>query len=125
MLDKNRIVPVQATDLISLYAVVLKQDTTNNSALAKVDAANAEGDFAIASASTPLLCSEPARTIDLAAAVTAATVYFVPAYSYKGFTLDGVVEEPAAGSVDVEADGATLYKAVLSSGDITITKVGL
>ena len=125
MINNNRIVPVQATDLISLYAVILKQDTTNNSTLAKVDASNAEGDFAITSASTPLICSEPAKSIDLAAAVTAATVYFVPAYNYKGFSLAGVAEEPAAGSVDVDADGATLYKAVLSSGDITITKVGL
>lgn len=125
MINNNRIVPVQATDLISLYAVILKQDTTNNSTLAKADATNAEGDFAITAASTPLICSEPAKSIDLAAAVTAATVYFVPAYSYKGFTLAGVAEEPAAGSVEVEADGATLYKAVLSSGDITITKVGL
>ena len=125
MINANRIVPVQATDLITLYAVILKQDTTNNSTLAKVDAKNAEGDFAITSASTPLLCSEPAKSIDLAVAVTSATVYFVPAYSYKGFSLAGVAEEPASGSVDVEADGATLYKAVLSSGDITITKVGI
>lgn len=125
MINNNRIVPVQATDLISLYAVILKQDTTNNSTLAKVNAKNAEGDFDITSASTPLLCSEPAKSIDFAAAVTAATIYFVPAYSYKGFSLAGVAEEPAAGSVDVDADGATLYKAVLSSGDITITKVGL
>lgn len=125
MINNNRIVPVQATDLISLYAVILKQDTTNNSTLAKVDAKNANGDFAITAASTPLLCSEPAKSIDLAAAVTAATVYFVPTYDFVGFSLAGVAEEPAAGSVSIDADGATLYKAVLSSGDITVTKVGL
>lgn len=125
MINNKRIVPVQATDLISLYAVILKQDTTNNSTLAKVDAANAEGVFAITSASTPLLCSEPAKSIDLAAAVTSATVYFVPTYDFAGFSLAGVAEEPAAGSADIDADGATLYKAVLSSGDITVTKVGL
>lgn len=122
MINNNRIVPVQATDLISLYAVILKQDTTNNSTLAKVDAANAEGDFAITAASTPLICSEPAKSIDLAAAVTAATVYFVPAYNYKGFTLAGVATTPT-GTVD--ADGATLYKAVLATNAVTITKVGL
>lgn len=122
MINKDRIVPVQATDLITLYAVILKQDTTNNSTLAKVDAANAEGDFAITAASTPLLCSEPAKSIDLAAAVTAATIYFVPTYDFAGFTLAGVEKEPI-GTID--ADGATLYKAVLSSGDITVTKVGL
>lgn len=122
MINNKRIVPVQATDLISLYAVILKQDTTNNSTLAKVDAANAEGDFAITAASTPLLCSEPAKSIDLAEAVTAATIYFVPTYDFAGFTLAGVEKEPI-GTID--ADGNTLYKAVLSSGDITVTKVGL
>lgn len=121
MINNKRIVPVQATDLISLYAVILKQDS-NNSTLAKVDAKNANGDFAITAASTPLLCSEPAKSIDLAAAVTAATVYFVPTYDFVGFSLAGVAEEPS-GTID--ADGATLYKAVLSSGDITVTKVGL
>ncbi len=124
MINKDRIVPVQATDLITLYALILKQDS-NNSTLAKVDAKNANGDFAITAASTPLLCSEPAKSIDLAAAVTAATVYFVPTYDFVGFSLAGVAEKPAAGSVDIEADGNTLYKAVLSSGDITVTKVGL
>lgn len=122
MINANRIVPVQATDLITLYAVILKQDTTNNSTLAKVDAATAEGDFAITSASTPLICSEPAKTIDFAAAVTAATVYFVPTYDFAGFTLAGVEEVPS-GTID--ADGNTLYKAVLATGDITVTKVGL
>lgn len=122
MINNKRIVPVQATDLISLYAVILKQDTTNNSTLAKVDAANAEGDFAITAASTPLLCSEPAKSIDLAEAVTAATIYFVPTYDFVGFSLAGVEKEPI-GTID--ADGNTLYKAVLSSGDITVTKVGL
>lgn len=125
MINTDRIVPVQDTDLITLYAVILKQDTTNNSTLAKVNAANAEGVFKITAASTPLLCSEPAKSIDLAAAVTAATVYFVPTYDFIGFSLAGVAEEPAAGSDDIDADGNTLYKAVLSSGDITVTKVGL
>lgn len=124
MINKDRIVPVQATDLITLYALILKQDS-NNATLAKVDAKNAEGDFAITAAATPLICSEPAKVIDLAAAVTSATIYFVPTYDFVGFSLAGVAEEPAAGSVDIDADGNTLYKAVLSSGDITVTKVGL
>lgn len=120
MINKDRIVPVQATDLITLYALILKQDS-NNATLAKVDAENAEGDFAITAAATPLICSEPAKVIDLAAAVTSATIYFVPTYDFEGITLAGVAAEIA----DVDADGNTLYKAVLSSGSVTVTKVGL
>ena len=124
MINKDRIVPVQATDLLSLYGLILKMDTTNNSTLAKLDALDVDGAFQVKSGSAPLLCSQPAETIDIdatASSVSSATIYFVPAYDYKGFTIDGSVVTPT-GSVD--ADGVTLYKAVLSTGAITITKVG-
>lgn len=123
MINKDRIVPVQATDLLSLYGLILKMDS-NNSSLAKLDALDVDGAFKVTSGSAPLLCSQPAETIDIdatASSVSSATVYFVPAYDYKGFTIDGSAVTPT-GSVD--ADGVTLYKAVLSSGAITITKVG-
>ncbi len=123
MINKDRIVPVQATDLLSLYGLILKMDS-NNSSLAKLDALDVDGAFKVTSGSAPLLCSQPAETIDIdatASSVSAATIYFVPAYDYKGFTIDGSAVTPT-GSVD--ADGVTLYKAALSSGAITITKVG-
>jgi hypothetical protein len=123
MINKDRIVPVQATDLLSLYGLILKMDS-NNSSLAKLDALDVDGAFKVTSGSAPLLCSQPAETIDIdatASSVSSATIYFVPAYDYKGFTIDGSAVTPT-GSVD--ADGCTLYKAVLSSGAITITKVG-
>ena len=94
--------------------------------LAKL-AASAMGEFQVTTNSAKLIAAEPAVSIDFdstASSVSAGTVYFVPAFDYKGFTIDGVAEEPASGSVDVVADGKSLYKAVLSSGDITITKCG-
>ena len=123
MINKDRIVPVQATDLLSLYGLILKMDS-NNSTLAKLDALDVDGNFKVTSGSAPLLCSQPAETIDIdatASSVSSATIFFVPAYDYEGFTIDGSAVTPT-GSVD--ADGCTLYKAVLSSGAITITKVG-
>jgi hypothetical protein len=123
MINKDRIVPVQATDLLSLYGLILKMDS-NNSTLAKLDALDVDGNFKVTSGSAPLLCSQPAETIDIdatASNVSSATIYFVPAYDYKGFSIDGSAVTPT-GSVD--ADGVTLYKAALSSGAITITKVG-
>lgn len=125
MINKDRIVPVMATDLISLYGVILLQDS-NNSGLAKLSA-DAIGEFQVKTNSAKLLAAEPVKKLDFDAttsSVTAGTVYFVAAYDYEGFSIDGVAETPAAGSVNVEADGCTLYKAVLASGDITITKVG-
>ncbi|MBR2540405.1 MAG: hypothetical protein IKE85_06215 [Mogibacterium sp.] len=123
MINKDRIVPVQATDLLSLYGLILKMDS-NNSTLAKLDALDVDGNFKVTSGSAPLLCSQPAESIDIdatASSVSSATIYFVPAYDYKGFTIDGSAVTPT-GSVD--ADGVTLYKAALSSGAITITKIG-
>ena len=123
MINKNRVVPVQATDLLSLYSVVLKMDS-NNSSLAKLDALDVDGNFQVKSGSAPLLASQPVESIDIdatASSVSAATIYFVPAYDYKGFTIDGAAVTPTG---SVEADGNSLYKAVLSSGTITITKIG-
>ena len=124
MINSDRIVPVTATDLITLYGLILKQDTTNNSTLAALDPLNVEGDFKVTSGSAPLLASQPAKSIDIdatASSVSAATIYFVPAYDYKGFTIDGVAITPTG---TVTADGSTLYKAVLATGAVTITKAG-
>ena len=124
MINSDRIVPVTATDLITLYGLILKQDTTNNSTLAALNALNVEGDFKVTSGSAPLLASQPAKSIDIdatASSVSAATIYFVPAYDYKGFTIDGVAITPTG---TVTADGSTLYKAVLATGAVTITKAG-
>lgn len=125
MINNNRIVPVQAIDLISLYGLILLQDS-NNSGLAKLDA-YAIAEFQVKTNSAKLLASEPAKTIDFdstASSVSAGTVYFVPAHDYVGFSIDGTAVDPADGSDDVVADGRTLYKAVLATGAVTITKVG-
>lgn len=123
MINTDRIVPVTATDLLSLYGLILKQDS-NNSGLTKLDAVDTAGNFQIKSGSAPLLASEPVATCDIdatASSVSSATLFFVPAYDFAGFTIDGEAVTPTG---SVEADGRTLYKAVLATGAITITKVG-
>lgn len=119
MINKDRIVPVQATDLITLYATMLKMAGTT---LTVAEANDANGDFELATApqSGSIIANEPVSTFDFASGVSAATVYFVPAYDYAGFTADG---EAIEASGEVEADGCTLYLATLASGAVTITKV--
>lgn len=119
MINNNRIVPVQVIDLISLYGLILKQDS-NNADLTAVQATN-PGVFEITEASDPLLAAEPIQSCDFGEDVTAATLYFVPAYDFVGFTLNGVATTPTG---DVNPDGRTLYQAVLSSSAITITQIG-
>lgn len=121
MINTDRIVPVQATDLITLYGLILNVGGENVTA---VYAEDALGDFEVTSASGKLLASEPVKSLDIDAEITSATIYFVPTYDYVGFTVGGATATIAEASDEVVADGATLYKAVLATGEITITKVG-
>lgn len=124
MINTNRIVPITSVDLISMYGLILMQNASANGSLAKVSSKTVEGDFEITAAATPLIADEPVQTVDFASGVTSATLYFVPAYSYEGFTVAGVAATIADNDVEVEPDGRSLYKAVLGSGTVTITKVG-
>lgn len=121
MINTDRIVPVQATDLISLYAVILKQDS-NNSGLTKL-AATAPGEFVQSTNSAVAIAAEPVTSLDFAAAATAGTVYFVPALDFKGFSLAGVATD-YSGTINENGLGSDLYKAVLSTGAITVSKIG-
>lgn len=125
MINSDRIVPVTKTDLISLYSTILLQ-ASGNSGLAKLTSTDIAGNYQIKTNNGVLIADQPVVSCDIDAttsSVSACTLYFMADPAFTGFTIDGVAEEAAAGSVDVVADGS-LYKAVLASGDITITKVG-
>lgn len=119
MINTHRIVPVMATDLLTLYGNILKIAGTSVVALQ----ATSIGKFdvtATAAAST-LLAAEPVETLDFNSGVSAATVYFIPALDFKGFTANGAA---ATVSGEVVADGSTLYTATLATGTVTVAKVG-
>lgn len=121
MINTDRIVPVTATDLVSLYSVILAQDS-NNSGMTKAVASD-PGVFAIASGSL-VVANEPVKALDLAAGITAIKVYFVPAFDYKGFTQNGSPVTVADASAEVVPDGKSLYSATLATGEVTFAKVG-
>lgn len=120
MINTSRIVPIQNLDVLSLYGTMLKADGV--SGIAKLAATN-PGEFTQATNSATVLCAEPVKTFNFASTATAGVVYFVAAYDYKGFTLNGVATETAG--ADVDADASTLYTATLSGGTVTIAKIGL
>lgn len=123
MINSDRIVPIQKCDLISMYGLVLLQNS-NNSSLAKL-AADDLGQFQVKTNSAVLLAAEPVVTVDFdatASSVSAGTVYFVAAHDYAGFTIDG--DAVATAGAEVVADGVTLWKATLATGTVTIAKVG-
>ena len=121
MINNDRIVQVAAVDLLSLYALILKIAGTT---LTVANAVN-PGEFEVEEApqSGSLFASEPVASLDIASGISSLTVYFVPAYDYKGFTVNGAAATMAGD--DVEADGRSLYLATLSGGTITIAKQGV
>lgn len=123
MINKDRIVPITQVDLISMYGLILMQASAN-ATLAKVSAETVDGQYEITAAATPLIADQPVKSVDFASGVSSATLYFVPAYDYAGFTINGAAVTPTVPDEGILADGRTLYKAVLASSAITITKVG-
>lgn len=122
MINTNRIVPVTKIDLLTLYGLILFQNS-DNSSMTKLAASSVEGEFAISSTGVKL-CDQPLKKATFGSSITSGTIYFVPAFDYAGFTKTGAtltVTNPTGGVV---ADGHTLYKAVLSTNALTITQVG-
>ena len=118
MINNDRIVPITKTDLLTNYGTMLKIANVSVTALNAVDTA---GDFEQTTNSATVICSEPVKTLNFGSSVTAATVYFIAAYDYKGFTKTGATLTVTG---DVVADGSTLYSATLSTNALTIAKVG-
>lgn len=117
MINADRIVPVTVTDLLTLYGTVLKIANISAEKLSGVG-----GDFQVKANSKTYICDEPVNSLDIdatASSVSANTTYFIPSYDFTAVSKDGTKV-----SATVEADGRTLYKAVLDSGTVTVSKVG-
>ena len=119
MINNNRIVPVTKADLLSIYGTML---AIGNVSYDVISASDVDGDFAVSAsgAAGTKFADQPLKSLVLGSGVTSATIYFVPAYDYAGFSKTGAT---ITVSGTVKKDGATLYKAVLSSGTVTITAV--
>lgn len=122
MINKDRIIPVQKMDLLSLIGTVL---TLIGTSFAVIKASTIAGAFSVtgSGAAGNKLADQPVKSLDFASGVTGGTVYFIPDYDYEGITVAGAAATIADGSVTVDADSCNLYKAVLSSGSVTITAV--
>lgn len=125
MINKERIVPVAKSDLLTLYGTMLTMAGVSYSKLA---AADINGDFSVigSGAAGTFLCAEPVKSLDIPAAVTGCTIYFVAGYSFDGLTVAGAgptFDVSGQTNAGVIKDCATLYKAVLSSGTVTLTAV--
>lgn len=118
MINTDRIVQVSVIDLLTLYGNILTIAGTSVTAVQATDPAI----FELTEGSGNLLAAEPVESLDFGESVTSATVYFIPAYNYSGFSVAGTAVTTEGDTVN--PDGRTLYTATLSSGTVTIAKVG-
>ena len=116
MINAKKIIPVTKSDLLSILANACLMCGKTVTAIA----ASAPGVFAISSnpSTDVALCNEPVKVFDFASGSSAATIYFVADYDYQGFKVAGTAVTTSG--ADVDANSATLYKATLSSGSVTI-----
>lgn len=115
MINSERIVPMTETNLLTEFSVMLSIAGVSYT----VVEATEPGVFSVTTTGTKL-ANEPVKTADITAA--SATIYFVAAYDYAGFTLNGTAVS-TEGDI-VKPDGSTLYTATLASGTVTIAKIG-
>jgi len=117
MINKDRIVPIEKIDFLSLIATVIGLVGTTYTVLKSSDI---EGNFAVETAGV-YLADQPVKALDFTAA--SGTVYFTPAYDFAGITVNGAEATIAEGSAEVESNAVGLYRAVLSSGSVTVTAI--
>lgn len=119
MINDKRIVPVTQVDLLTLYGNIMKLAGTTVGA---VEAAE-PGVFEVTGSGNigNQLAAEPIKSMDFADGVTAAVIYFIPAYDFVGFSVGGTTVTLTG---EIVADDRTLYTATLASGGVTVAKVG-
>lgn len=125
MINKNRIVPIQKTDLLSLIGTMLTIGQVSYSVLASSDI---QGDFSVTGtgAAGTFLANQPVKTLDFASGVTGGTVYFIAGYDFSAITVAGAaatIDDSGLALDEIQPDGVTLYKAVLASGEVTLSAV--
>lgn len=119
MVNNDRIVPITNIDFLSMIGTVLTLNGTN---FTVAQAQTVEGDFTISPAEGQrnFLVNQPVKTINVATS-EAANIYFVAAYGYAGFSINGTAVTTTGDTV--QPDGITLYKAVSAGNAVTITAV--
>lgn len=120
MINKNRIIPITSVDYLTLIGTMLAIANVTYSVLA---ASTVDGEFTSGTNNVTVLCDQPVKSLNFGSGVSAGTVYFVAGYNYEGIKVNGAAATIADGSVTVDKESFVLYKAVLSSGSVTITAV--
>lgn len=120
MINKDRIVPIEKIDFLSMIGTVINLMGASNF---HVDATDAEGNLTVTGSGDvgTVLANQPLVSANFPAGVTAGVLYFVPDYKFSGFKIAGVAIEAEGDTPDYK--GVALYSATLSSGTVTVAAV--
>lgn len=120
MINKDRIVPIEKIDFLSMIGTVMNLMGASNF---HVDATDAEGNLTVTGSGDvgTVLANQPLVSANFPAGVTAGVLYFVPDYKFSGFKIAGVAIEAEGDTPDYK--GVALYSATLSSGTVTVAAV--
>lgn len=123
MINQDRIVPIMAYDLLSLYGLIMHVSSNSTARLDSVGI----GEFDLQERDTSrYMCTEPVISLNIGTGVTSSvTIYFVADPNFKGLFKNNVAMTISDESVDVKKDSATLYQAAISGSSATITNVGI
>ena len=120
MINKNRIVPVTKTDLLTLYGTMLNSSLDS---LGVLKASDIEGNFdASEKTSGAFICDQPVKSLELPYGVVFdVSIWFTAAYDFEGITIHGGENVDDSGSPvavnEIVKDCATLYKVVRAIDD--------
>lgn len=126
MINKDRIVPVTQTDLLSLYGLILYtrgrlEIAEGDGGVFDYDSLTTEGNY---------LCNEPVKRIVMNGENTEAPfLHFVAGYDFEGVELEGQLIKRATKAkdstafVDIAQDAATLYVTGFDGGSFFLREV--
>ena len=125
MINKDRVIPIQKIDYLSMIGTILALIGTSYE---KLPATDVLGNFEVTGSGAVgnLLADQPVQTLDFGSGVTSATVFFVADYSFQKITVNGAAATISDSGVAVNAvenDAVTLYKAVYADSTVTITAI--
>lgn len=138
MINKDRIVPVQKIDLLTLYGTIsnaVMLVTELRALFVAKEAEDVEGNFALNLSTedrTAKLLNQPAKSISFDSVEDGVVTFgFVADYDFKGFTdangnaVPYTVNDLRRNAVEFKKDGATLYVGTFENGDteIVLTQV--
>ena len=118
MINKNRIVPVTKTDLLTLYATNINFVLTTSEAnsLTILNPEDVQGNFLLKENSGVMyFCNQPVKSLNIST-IGPVTVFFVAAYDFEKVYVneEDVFAEGSLLNSDVIKDCATLYFAYVN-----------